>query len=136
MVLLSRRCDSHTTDSISDCLVSHDQSKLVNRQTTSRKLLLLLRSYDHALDPESGSLDEVGGRHQVFFGAPKLVSQRCPVWPVLKSCFCVHGRGQDCLTCSGVTTTTISAAAAAAAATAAGNVNVRRKRITRAVFGV
>ena len=37
-------------------------------------LLLLLRSYDHALDPESGSVDEVGGCHQVFFGAPKLAS--------------------------------------------------------------
>ena len=52
-------------------------------------LLLLLCSYGHALDPESSSVDEVGGRHQVFFGASKLVSQRCPNWPVLKSCFCV-----------------------------------------------
>ena len=41
-------------------------------------LLLLLRSYDHALDPESGSVDEVGGREQVLFGAQKLVRQRCP----------------------------------------------------------
>ena len=23
--------------------------------------------------------------------SPKLVSQRCPNWPVLKSCFCVQG---------------------------------------------
>ena len=45
-------------------------------------LLLILRSYDHALDPESGSVDEVSGCHRVFFGAPKLVSQRCPDWPV------------------------------------------------------
>ena len=45
----------------------------------SSVVLLLLRSYDHALDPESGSVDEVGGRHQVFFGAPKLVSQRYSV---------------------------------------------------------
>ena len=34
---------------------------------------LLLRSYGRALDPESGSVEEVGDRHQVFFGAPKLV---------------------------------------------------------------
>ena len=40
--------------------------------SVSAVLLLLLRSYDHALDPESGSVDEVGGRHQVFYGAPKL----------------------------------------------------------------
>ena len=91
-------------------------------------LLLLLRSYDHALDPESGSVDEVGGCHQVFLGAPQLVSQRCPNWPVpevlllraggsedcnCKTCSGVcesvsHGqvsvcdRGQDCKTCSGV----------------------------------
>ena len=38
------------------------------------RFLLLLRAYDHALHPESGSVDEVGGCHQVFFGAPKLVS--------------------------------------------------------------
>ena len=29
---------------------------------------LLLRSYDHAVDPESGSADEVSGRHRVFLG--------------------------------------------------------------------
>ena len=29
--------------------------------------LILPRSYDHALDPESGSVDEVGSRHQVLF---------------------------------------------------------------------
>ena len=39
-----------------------------------RLLLLLLRSHDHALDPASGSVDEVDGRHQVFFGAPKSLS--------------------------------------------------------------
>ena len=38
-----------------------------------------------ALDPESGSVDEVGGRHQGFgiFEASKFVSQHCPIWPVL-----------------------------------------------------
>ena len=56
-------------------------------------LLLLWRSYDHALDPESGSVDEIGGRYLVFFGAPKLVSHRLLNWPVLKSCFCVQGAG-------------------------------------------
>ena len=64
-------------------------------KTNNQSILLLLRSYDHALDPESGSVDDVGGRHQVLIGAPKLVSQRCPDWPVLKSCFCVqkHAEG-------------------------------------------
>ena len=76
--------------------------------------LLLLRSYDHALDPESGCVDEAGGLHQVFFGAPKLVSQRCPIWPVLKSCFCVQ-RGRTVEQALGI----------------CGPV-----RITRAVFGV
>ena len=32
-------------------------------------ILLLLLTYDHALDPESGPVDEVGGCHQVCFGA-------------------------------------------------------------------
>ena len=50
----------------------------------SQSFCLLLRSYDHAVDPESGAVDEVGGCRQVFSGAPKLVSQRCPNWPVLK----------------------------------------------------
>ena len=64
-------------------------------------LVLLMRSYDHALDPESGSVGEVGGRHQVFMGAPKLVqSQRCPNWPVLKSGFflrALKSRGRVCV---------------------------------------
>ena len=42
-------------------------------------VLLFLHSYHHALDLESGSINKVGGHHQVFFGAPKLVaSQHCP----------------------------------------------------------
>ena len=40
----------------------------------NNRLPLLLRSYDHALDPESGSVDEVGGRQQVFCGAPQSLS--------------------------------------------------------------
>ena len=60
-------------------------------------LLLVLRSHGHALDPESGSVDEVGGCYQVFFGTPKRVSQRCPNWPVLKPCFrCVTAPGVAC----------------------------------------
>ena len=49
------------------------------------------RPYDHALDPESGSVDEVGGRHQVFFSAPKLVSQLLSNLASAWSCFWVQG---------------------------------------------
>ena len=37
-------------------------------------LFVLLRSYDHSLDPESGSDDEVGGRHHAFFGGAEYIA--------------------------------------------------------------
>ena len=36
-----------------------------------KSIFFCVRSYDHAVDLETGSVDEVYGRHQVFFGAPK-----------------------------------------------------------------
>ena len=58
-------------------------------------LLFLLRSYDHALDPESGfPLMKFAVVIRFFSGARQLASQRfCPDCPVLKSCFCVQGPG-------------------------------------------
>ena len=54
-----------------DCICMHWESyrgcATMSDSSYSYNLLLLLRSYDHALDPESDSVDEVGGRHQVVF---------------------------------------------------------------------